>query len=84
MASDQIEIRNRILDVCFDFIDKDINNTVQAFVACMGAAATVAAVLPPAAREELISAAEGSLLMHANKRADEMRDGSLDRELTGH
>ena len=82
--SEQNELRDQIVSLSFDFIDKDINNCINAFVACIGAAAICAAVLPPAARETLIVEAEGSLLKHANKRAKEMRSGELDRALTGH
>lgn len=82
--SEQNELRDRIVSLCFDYIDKDITNCVNAFVACIGAAAICAAVLPPAARETLIDEAEGSLLAHANKRAKEMRSGELDHALTGH
>ena len=82
--SEQNELRDRIVSLCFDYIDKDITNCVSAFVACVGATAICAAVLPPAARETLIVEAEGSLLEHANKRAREMRSGELDQALTGH
>lgn len=84
---DQTQMRNEIIAVAFKYIDKDdlkSSDVVEAFVACMGAAAVCAAVLQPAARERLIEETEGKLLEHANKRAQEMRSGQLDRQLTGH
>lgn len=83
MPHPQNELRDQILALCFDHIDKDIKNVITAFVACIGAAACCAAVLPPAARERLIDEADGSLLAHANKRAAEMRSGDLDSQLAG-
>ena len=83
-TSEQNELRNQILALCLDHIDKDVDNCITAFVACIGAAAVCAAVLPPKARETLIDEAEGTLLAHANKRAEEMRSGELDQQLAGH
>ena len=82
--SEQNELRDQMLSLCFDHIDKDVRNAITAYVACIGAAAVCAAVLPPAARERLIIETEGSLLSHANKRAEEMRSGELDQQLAGH
>lgn len=82
--ADQIAMRNELLAIAFKYIDKDIKFVVPAFVACMGAAAIVAAVLPKPARDKLIEAAEENLSAHADKRAEEMRSGALDRELAGH
>lgn len=80
----QIELRNAIIALCHDYIDKDLRNIIPAYVACIGAAAVCAAVLPPDARETLIAESEGAMLASANKRADEMRSGALDRTLVGH
>ena len=83
----QIELRNAITSLCFDALDKggvETCNIVETFVACIGAAAIVLAVMPPVARERLATEAEGSLLRHANARAAQMRSGELDAELAGH
>jgi len=83
---EQNELRGQLLALCFDHIDKGdaFKSAITGFVACIGAAAVCAAVLPPAARERLIDEAEGTLLKHANKRAEEMRSGELDQQLAGH
>ena len=80
----QQDLRNALVAQCFDHIDADTMNTVHCFVALMGAAAICAAVLPKASRDKLIDAAIENLGAHADKRAEEMRSGDLDRQLTGH
>lgn len=80
----QQDLRNAIVALCFDHIDADLMNTAYCFVACMGAAAVCAAVLPKPSRDRLVDAAVESLGAHADKRAQEMRSGAFDRELTGH
>ena len=80
----QQKLRDGILALCFDMIDADTLNTVSCFVACMGAAAVCAAVLPKESRDKLVDAAVENLAMHADKRADEMRSGAFDREIKGH
>ena len=81
---EQQALRNHLVNQCFDYIDADTMNTVHCFVALMGAAAVVAAVLPKPRRDKLIDAAVENLGAHADKRAEEMRSGAFDRELTGH
>lgn len=80
----QQDLRNALVGLCFDHIDADTLNTVHCFVACMGAAAICAAVLPKEARDRLVDAAVENLGAHADKRAEEMRSGDFDRQLTGH
>jgi hypothetical protein len=80
----QQDLRNRIAALCFDFIDTDVLNTGHCFVACMGAAAICAAVLPKPSRDKLVDAAVENLGAHADKRAEEMRSGALDRQFIGH
>ena len=80
---EQQDLRNRILGLCFDQIDKDTVNTVSCFIACMGAAAVCAGVLPKESRAKLIDAALNNLEAHADKRAEEMRSGAFDREMMG-
>lgn len=80
MSLDQQQaFRNQLAGMCFDHIDADTVNTVHCFVALMGAAAIVAAVLPKPSRDKLVDAAIENLGAHADKRADEMRSGDLDR-----
>lgn len=79
---EQQALRNNLAGQCFDHIDADTMNTVHCFVALMGAAAIVAAVLPKPSREKLIDAAIENLGAHADKRAEEMRSGDLDRQFT--
>lgn len=73
----QQDLRNAI-------IDADVLNTASCFVACMGAAAICAAVVPKPSRDRLVDAAVENLGAHADKRAEEMRSGEFDRQLTGH
>lgn len=80
----QQDLRNAIVALCFDHIDTDILNTGHCFVACMGAAAVCAAVLPKPSRDKLVDAAVENLGAHTDKRAEEMRSGAFDRELSGH
>lgn len=79
----QIDLRNSIIALCFDHIDADVLSSVSCFVACMGAAAICAAVLPKDSRAKLVDAAIENLEAHADKRAEEMRSGAFDRELVG-
>lgn len=80
----QTALRNQIADLCLDHIHRDTTNAVECFVACMGAAAVMAAVLPKPGRDKLIEAAIENLGAHADKRAEELRSGEFDRQLTGH
>lgn len=80
----QQALRNQLVGQCFDHIDADTMNTVHCFVALMGAAAVVAAVLPKPSRDKLIDAAIENLGAHADKRAEELRSGEFDRQLTDH
>lgn len=81
---EQQALRNRIAVLCFDYIDADVLNTASCFFACMGAAAICAAVVPKESRDKLVDAAVENLGAHADKRAEEMRSGAFDRQLTGH
>jgi hypothetical protein len=80
----QSALRTKLVGQCFDHIDRDVMNTVHCFVACIGAAAICAAVLPKEHRDRLIDAAMETLGPHADKRAEEMRSGEFDRQITGH
>lgn len=80
----QQDLRNRIAALCFDHIGADVLNSVHCFVACMGAAAICAAVLPKDQRDKLVEAAVENLEAHTDKRAEEMRSGALDLQFTGH
>lgn len=78
----QTALRNKIADLCLDHIDRDTMNAVECFVACMGAAAVIAAVLPKPSRDKLIDAAVENLGRHADKRAEEIRSGEFDCQLS--
>ena len=80
----QTALRNKIADLCLDHIDRDVMNAVECFIACIGAAAVIAAVLPKPSRDKLIDAAVQNLGRHADKRAEELRSGEFDRQLSGH
>jgi hypothetical protein len=83
LTDTQTDLRNALAEKLLDAITDKRVNVVQAYVACIGAAAIVLAVLPEESREALVDATEGTILAHANKRAVEMRSGALDREMIG-
>lgn len=83
LTDGQIEMRNELTAIAFKYLESEKINIVQAYIACIGAAAICAAILPDKSRERLIEATEGTLLAHANKRAQEIRSGAFDSELMG-
>jgi hypothetical protein len=80
----QTALRNRLCEDALAALTRGDVGIVEAVVACMGATATVLALLSPDSRERLVLELEGKLLEHANKRADDIRSGRFDAEIGVH
>jgi hypothetical protein len=76
----QNALRDALLAIVIKELDRGRLTELEAATACMGAAATVLGVLPPAARAKAVEIMAAALPHHAEQRAADIRSGAVDRE----
>ena len=84
VASGQTSLRDKIAEIALLDVENGrgrfTDNVIDAFVACIGAAAIMAAVLPHDSREAVLDGIEDILRRHADQRAREMASGKFDEQ----
>ncbi|MFG1267668.1 hypothetical protein V5F40_06860 [Xanthobacter sp. DSM 14520] len=76
----QSQLRDAILDLIQEkrFIGSSRHSEIHAAVACMGAAAVMIALLPPAQRDQIAEVIADGLAPTVEKRAAEILSGEFD------
>lgn len=81
--SAQTALRDKLAEITLSHLETGTGSLttviVEAFVACIGAAAIMAAMLPEKSRLDVIDGIEDTLTKLAAQRARELADGTFDK-----